>query len=85
MTTINGDNVVSHQNRTLKEALSLFISSLVQINDGNAMSLVGNLFVQTLTPNTSANYRPTQNEQMIYLTQVNGLGYIRDYNWVLAN
>lgn len=85
MTTINGDNVVSQQNRTLKEALSLYISSLVQINDGNAMSLVGNLLVQTLTPNTSANYRPTLNEQMIYLTQINGLDYIRDYNWVLSN
>ncbi|CDW88868.1 pas domain s-box family protein [Stylonychia lemnae] len=82
LTEINTNYV---ENVTMKVAQSLFASRLQQINNFTLQQFRGNLRVQSLTPNETAAYRPSIDEQTIFFAVINGNSVIRQYNWVFLS
>jgi len=46
--------------------MNLYIAKLTEMNSFKKKDMIGGLYLQTLTPNTSASYRPSYYEQIIY-------------------
>lgn len=68
------------QNQSLGVAFNLYIAKLSEMNSYSNLSMRGNLSIQSLTPNTSNAYRPSQYEQTLYFIQANGNGNLRQYS-----
>ena len=59
---INEKNQPYIQYESLNVALNLYIAKLNEINSYKREAFRGNLQIQTLTPKTGSDYRPTQAE-----------------------
>ena len=76
---LNDQNQVYVKNENINIAFNLYIARLSDMNSMTKQQLKGNLEFQTLTPNESASYIPTSNEESLYFTDENGNLGLRRY------
>ena len=69
----------------MRNMMSLYTSRLVQIQEFTKSQMKGNLYMQTLKPNTSDSYQPTTYEQTIFFIIYNGNRVVRQYNKMFAD
>ena len=62
-------------------ANSLYTFYLDTINKYSLEEWIGQLPLQTLLPNKSLNYAPTEHERNIYFCLLTGNDVMREYNW----
>eukprot|EP00347_Sterkiella_histriomuscorum_P006361 403353053 len=74
---LNEANQIVTSNHTLSFSVNLYTSRLLDISNLNQSQMKGNLSIQTLTPNKSKSYVPTDNERTFFFASENAKDAIR--------